>query len=133
MNGKHTNKGRGFDNPEMKKNINREGGNRGLKRTIRETLISITQSDTGEIQIPADRVVRVNPDGSVAIKMPTTAALVQQLIALAFSKDQRVALAAINSIIDHTEGRAKQSVEVTEVKAPNLPEWMDEEDNERQG
>ena len=129
MDGTKTNKGRGFDNPEMKKNINRNGAPIGVKRTIRETLKAITQSDTGEIQISADRVVRVNADGSVAIKMPTSDALVQKLISLAFSKDERISLAAINDIIDHTEGRAKQSVEVTEVKPPNLPDWMDEEED----
>lgn len=126
MNGKLTNKGQGFQNrPE---NINRKGAPRAVRKTITETIRAILESDTGEIRISADRVAKVHDDGSVSIKMPTSDALVQKFISLAFSKDERTALGAIEKLIDRVEGRPKQAIEVTQKEEPTLPEWMNDEE-----
>ena len=72
----------------------------------------------GEIEIKAKNVIRINENGSVSIKIPTSESLVLKLLQIASSGKNSNTLKAIQMIFDRLDGRPRQTMEfeMTEIR-----------------
>jgi len=72
----------------------------------------------GEIEIKAKNVIRINENGSVSIKIPTSESLVLKLLQIASSGKNSNTLKAIQMIFDRLDGRPRQTMDfdVTEIR-----------------
>lgn len=116
MNGNKTNKGQGFDkNPQ---NINRNGTPK--KVSIKAELERILQTD-GVVVYTGNQIAEQGVKNGipfVKIKMPTQQALASKFVSIAMGgADRANTLGALKTIIEQFDGKAKQSLEVTEVPA----------------
>ena len=65
----------------------------------------------GEIKIRAKNVIRINEDGSITIKIPTSESLVLKLLQIASSGKNSNTLKAIQMIFDRLDGRPRQTMD----------------------
>ena len=97
-------KNKGFNyRPE---NINKKGRPSSLKNELRNLL----KAD-GEIEIKAKNVIRINENGNVRVKIPTSESLVLRLLQIASSGKNTNTLKAIQLIFDRLDGRPRQTMD----------------------
>lgn len=117
---------KGFDSVEGKKNINKEG-----PKSLLTELKSQFTDGVNEVRVPLKNVVIDKEGGFAILKLMTPQAIVLKLNKILAKGNDSNVLRAINLILDRTHGKAHQSVSVeTEKKEPRVIEFVTIDNNE---
>ena len=79
------------------------------KPSIKKQLLELLEND-GELKIDAGKVLRIEDDGSIIIKLTTQMQLAMKLQDWALSKKGIDSLKAIQMIMEQVDGKPKQNI-----------------------
>lgn len=106
--------------------------NKGRKPSIKREIQKLLSGD-GSFRIPLDQVTEFNEaEGFISIKIPRQEALAMRYLQFAMSNSPEHAMRAIEKLMDHLDGRAKQSLTIDswgDVEATTVPlsDWSDDQ------
>ena len=87
----------------------------GRKPSIRKQLIEMV-GDNGGYTIEADKVLKINDDGSIIVSIPTADKLVLKLMEWVESSKGGDSLKALQMIMEQIDGKPKQEIEQTVIE-----------------